>query len=148
MRDKIEKDICELYSYIDEVDLALNDESRTINDSEFVKKMIKSASLGMGTGSIVATAGLIGVAIPNSPALTGFYVGWLFQYLKNRKEEKAYYLALKKAIEKQTALIKEIKKQWNKDRKRLEYLLLLNQQLQEKIIELQEELKKYQNKQR
>lgn len=56
---------------------------------------------------------------------------------------KAKELVYKEAIAKQNAIIKALKKESNADKERIEYLIGINQLLQETILELQKELEKY-----
>lgn len=157
MKYKTEKDLNEVYRYFDEVDLALSDKTRTINDSDLSDKIAKGAAsffaargiVGVGTvgAEIIGMSILPIVPILLSPtALIGVTV--LGRFVKRKKEEeklrRAKELAYKEAIAKQNAIIKELKKESYADKERMEYLVGLIQCLQETILELQNELKKYQ----
>lgn len=142
MKYKTEKDLNEIYIYIDEVDLALSDKTRTINDSDFSDKIAKGAASFFAIHGVAA----VGMLTPLSPIfLASVAVGLLGRFVKQKEEKlrRAKELAYKEAIAKQNAIIKELKKESNADKKRIEYLVGINQCLQEAILELQNELKKY-----
>lgn len=149
MKYKTEKDLNEVYSFIDEADLALKDKTRTINDSQLSDAIAKGAVTSGLIGGGVATASIIGMLTPLAPiVLIGITSGLIGRMIKKKKEEekmqKAKELAYKQAIAKQNAIIKALKEESNADKERIEYLVGLLQLLQEAILELQNELKQYQ----
>ncbi|MFC2472017.1 MAG: hypothetical protein ACFNVI_11550, partial [Lachnoanaerobaculum gingivalis] len=140
MKYKTEKDLKEVYSFIDEANLALNDKTRTKEDS----KIAKQIEIGIAAGKI-ATAGML---TPLAPILlVGITANFWGSFMKKKSEEekmlKAKELAYKDAIAKQNAIIKALKEDSNADKERIEYLIGINQLLQEAILELQKELEKY-----
>ena len=149
MKYKTEKDLKEVYSFINEAELALSDKTRTINDSKY-KEAIAAGAMASGVaGAGVAAAMAAGMLTPLAPiviigGLTGL-IGRLIK--KNRNEKKirdAKVFAYKQAIEKQNAIIKALKEETDADKERIEYLIGINQLLQQSSIELQNELKQYQ----
>lgn len=144
MQYKTEKDLKEVYDYIDEADMAIRDKSRTMSDSDFASAIAKGAASGVLAGG-VATASALGMLTPIAPILlVGVTSSIIGNLVKKKSEEekfiKAKKLAYKEAIAKQNALIKTLKKESNADKERIEYLVGLNQLLREKILELQKEL--------
>lgn len=148
MKYNTEKDLKEVYAYIDEAELAVKDKSRTMGDSDIASAIAKGAATSGLVAGGVATASTIGMLTPLAPivliGITGGIIGRLIKK-KSEKEkmQKAKELAYKEAIAKQNALIKALKEETNADKERIEYLVGLNQLLQEKIFELQKELEQY-----
>lgn len=144
MKYKTEKDLQEVYCYIDEADLALKNKSRTTDDSQIAKQIANGTAASRVAGEIAAT----GMLMPLAPiVLIGITAGVIGRFIKKKSEEekmlKAKELAYKQAIAKQNAIIKALKEESNANKERIDYLVGINQLLQESIIELQKELEKY-----
>lgn len=145
MKYKTEKDLKEIYIYMDEADLALKDKTRTLKDSDIASVIEKSA---VNSGILASGVAASGVLTPLVPiVLIGITGGIIGHLIKKKSEEekirKAKELAYNEAIAKQNALIKALKEESNADKDRIEYLVGLNQLLQEEIFELQKELEQY-----
>lgn len=140
MNYKTESDLKEVYSFIYEANLALKDTTRTTEDS----KIVKQIKIGIAAGEIAT----VGMLTPLAPILVvSITASFLGSFIKKKSEEekmlKAKELAYKEAIAKQNAIIKALKEESNADKERIEYLIGINQLLQEAILELQKELEKY-----
>lgn len=149
MKYKTEKELKEVYAYIDEAELAIKDKDRTLEDSDMAKTIARGAAASGVLAGGVATAGAIGMLTPLAPVVVlGIASGVIGRLIKKKSEEekmhKAKELAYKQAIAKQNAIIKALKEESDADKERIEYLVGLNQLLQEAVKELQKELQQYQ----
>lgn len=129
--------------------MAIKDKDRTLEDSDMAKAIAKGAATSGVLAGGVATAGAIGMLTPLAPVVVlGIAGGVIGRLIKKKSEEekmhKAKELAYKQAIAKQNAIIKALKEESDADKERIEYLVGLNQLLQEAVKELQKELQKYQ----
>lgn len=157
-----------LIKVINETSEALGDKSRTIVDSPISD--VLAAALGAGTGggmsfaalytlgmtglsaagltSALATAGSIvgggmaaGVAVLAAPAVILAVSGYgVASYLRNKKlmQKKQELYAI--ALEKQNAIIRELKDKHNLSEKRVEYLESLNVLLTQALKDLREDI--------
>lgn len=125
--------------------MALKDKSRTTKDSKIAKQIVMGTAASSIAAGGIATAGML---TPLAPiVLVSLTAGIIGRFIKKKSEEekmlKAKELVYKEAIAKQNAIIKALKKESNADKERIEYLIGINQLLQETILELQKELEKY-----
>lgn len=156
-------------SVIDDADKALNDKSRTINDSPIGEALAGAIGAGVGAGlgfaglylggsviglsaagissGLAAAGGLIGggmaagIAVLAAPAvvLGGAGVG-IASHIKNKKLRQAKELIYKNAIAKQTAILQALKNEQDADKERIDYLNGLNLLLQAAINDLKHDL--------
>lgn len=156
-------------SVIDDVDEALKDKSRRMEDSPIGEAITGAVGAGIGAGigfaglylggsvaglsaagitsGLAAAGGLIGggmaagIAVLAAPAviLGGAGVG-VASHVKNKKLKAAKELLYNNAIAKQTAIIKALKEESDADKERIEYLTGLNVLLQAAIRDLQHDL--------
>lgn len=128
--------------------MAIKDKDRTLEDSDMAKTIARGAAASGFLAGGVATAGAIGMLTPLAPVVVlGIASGVIGRLIKKSEEEKmhkAKELAYKQAIAKQNAIIKALKEESDADKERIEYLVGLNQLLQEAVKELQKELQQYQ----
>lgn len=150
MKYNTEKDLKEVYSFINEADLALGDKTRTTEDSKIAKQIAMGAAASRLTASGIAVGGIAtaGMLTPLAPiVLVSITARLIGRFIKKRSEEekmlKAKEMAYREAIAKQNAIIKALKEESNADKERIEYLIGILQLLQESILELQKELEKY-----
>lgn len=153
---------------IHEADEALNDTSRTIGDSPISDVLAGTAGAGIGaTLSFAAlyslgVTGLSAAGITSGLATAGALIGggmvagigvlaapiaglaalgvYLASENRNEKLKQAKELIYKEALRKQTAIIKELEKERNADKERIEYLNSLNILLRAAIKDLEHDL--------
>jgi len=154
---------------IDDVDLALKDKSRKMEDSSIQEAVAGAVGVGVGAGigfaglylggsvaglsaagitsGLAAAGGLIGggmaagIAVLAAPAviLGGAGIG-VASHIKNKKLREAKELVYKNAVAKQNAIIKALKEEINADKERIDYLNGLNVLLLSAIKDLQHDL--------
>lgn len=156
-------------SVIDEADLALQDESRRIEDSPLSEALAGAVGVGVGAGAgfaalylggsvaglsaagitsgLAAAGGLIGggmaagIAVLAAPAVVLGGAGVVIaSHVKNKKLREAKELTYKNAIAKQNAIIKALKEERYADKERIAYLNSLNTLLKAAIKDLQKDL--------
>ncbi len=154
---------------IDDVDAALKDKSRRIEDSPIGEAVAGAVGVGVGAGigfaglylggsvvglsapgitsGLAAAGGLIGggmvegIAVLAAPAVVlGVTAIGVTSHIKNKKLRESKEILYKNALAKQTAIIKALKEESNADKKRIEYLNGLNILLQAAIKDLQHDL--------
>lgn len=169
MKFQSQDDLKTVQSVIDDVDEALKDKSRRMEDSPIGEVITGAVGAGIGAGigfaglylggsvaglsaagitsGLAAAGGLIGggmvagIAVLAAPAviLGGAGVG-VASHIKNKKLKDAKELLYNNAIAKQTAIIKALKEESDADKERIEYLTGLNVLLQAAIRDLQHDL--------
>lgn len=156
-------------SILAEINKAINDKSRKIEDSPLGEALAGAVGVGVGAGigfaglylggsvvglsapgitSGLAAAGSLigggmvsGMAVLAAPAVILGTLGvGVTSYMKNKKLLNAKVLIYKEALKKQSALIKMIKEESNGDKERIEYLTSLNTLLQAAIRDLKYDL--------
>ncbi len=156
-------------SVIDEADLALDDESRRIEDSPLSEVLAGAIGTGIGAGAGFAAlylggsvAGLSAAGITSGLAAAGSLIGGgmaagigvlaapavilgmagvgITSNVRNKKLRDAKELLYKNAVAKQNAIIKALKKEMYADKKRIDYLKSLNTMLEAAIRDLQKDL--------
>lgn len=154
---------------IDEADLALNDESRRIEDSPLSEVLAGAVGTGVGAGAGFAAlylggavTGLSAAGITSGLAAAGSLIGGgmvagigvlaapavilgsagvgVASHVKNKKLRDAKELVYKNAIAKQNAIIKALKEESYADKERIKYLKSLNTMLKAAIRDLQKDL--------
>lgn len=153
---------------INEVSEALNDKERTINTSSIPEILGAVIGAGVGTGigiGIVSTAGVAGLSaagISSGLAAAGSVIGGgmaagifvaaapvailavggygIIAHQKKKRLMQAKESLLQEAIKKHDAIIRELKKQVDLSKERLEYLNSLNILLQNAISNLQSDI--------
>lgn len=154
---------------IEDADLALNDQSRKMNESPIGEALAGAVGAGVGAGigfaglylggsvvglsaagitsGLAAAGGLIGggmvagIAVLAAPAVILGGAGILVaSNARNTKLREAKELTYKNAIAKQTAIIKALKQETDADKERIDYLNGLNILLQAAIQELKHDL--------
>lgn len=154
---------------ITEAGEALNDPTRTIDDSPIDEALMGALGMGVGGamsfaalfygGSVVglsaagitsglAAAGALvgggmaaGIAVLAAPiAILGIIGAGIAKDEKERKLKEAKQLLYKEAMAKNTAIIKALKEERRADKKRIEYLTSLNILLQSAIQDLKYDL--------
>lgn len=156
-------------SVIDEADLALQDESRGIEDSPLSEVLAGAVGAGVGAGAgfaalylggsvaglsaagitsgLAAAGGLLGggmvagIGVLAAPAviLGGAGVG-IASHVKNKKLREAKEVIYKNAVAKQNAIIKALKEERYADKERIDYLKGLNTMLEAAIRDLRKDL--------
>lgn len=123
---------------------------RTTEDSKIAKQIAMGTAASGIVASNIAAEG-IATVVMFTPltlvVLVGITAGLLDRFIRKKSEEekmpKAKEIAYKDAIAKQNAIIKALKEESNVNKERIEYLVGINQLLQEAILVLQKELEKY-----
>ena len=169
MKFKNQETLKAAWAVIDEADSALNDRSRKMKDSPISDVIAGAVGVGIGAGIGFAglyfggcvvglgtagvTAGLMaageivgggmaaGVAVVAAPAvLLGGAALLMSSHSRNEKLRESKELLYKKAIAKQTEIIKALKEERDADKERIDYLNGLNILLQSIIKDLQHDL--------
>lgn len=168
MKFKSMDSLNQVQNVIKEADLALNDESRTIKNSSIPE--VLAGALGAGAGGAIGFAalyaggvvGLSAAGITSGLAAAGAVVGGgmvagiavlaapavalaaggvgIASHMKNKKLREAKEVCYKNALAKHNAIIKEIKKESEADKERIDYLTSLNIFLEAAIRDLKHDL--------
>ena len=149
-------------SVILEAGKALNDHSRTIDDSPIGEMLARAVGVGAGVGvgfaglclggaagsgaavsGLVTTGGIVGggmaasIGLIAAPAVILGGIGFgIASHIKKQKLMDAKELTYKNAIAMQTAIIKELVKERDADQERIKYLTSINTYLQAAIKDL------------
>lgn len=169
MKFQNQKALCAVQDVLNEANEALNDTSRTINESTMPEVLagalgataggaVSFAALYLGgsvvglsaagitsalaaAGSIVGGGMAAGIAVLAAPVaiLGGVGVG-AASHARHKKLKEAKELCYKEAVRKQNAIIKALKAEADADKERIDYLNSLNTLLQSAIKDLKYDL--------
>ena len=147
MNFKDEESLQSVRMILDDSNLALNDRSRTINDSP-----LKTALLAVGSGTsfaasvglIIGASGIVGAGlipvVGPIVAVTAATTALILKKKKAKELSQTKSILYRDAIAKQNAIIRALKEESAADKERIEYLDRLNEALKKAIVELKQDL--------
>lgn len=168
MRFQNPKALSQVQNVIDEAEIAIQDENRTISTSSIPE--VLAGVVGVGAGGAISfaalyfggIAGLSAAGITSGLAVAGGLVGGgmaaglaviaapvallgaagvgISAHARNKRLREMKELCYREAIKKQTAILKALKDEINADKERIEYLNSLNVLLRSAINDLKHDL--------
>lgn len=135
---KSPKDLKPVCLVLKESDMALRDKTRTLDDSK-ISQILCATGVAAGFSAAFGTLG-IGMLVFAPVVLPAAIVGFIVGARRVQKLKQAKEICYTTALRKQNAIIEELRKERDADKKRIEYLTALNNSLNGIIADLTHDL--------